>query len=400
MPTITKRNNTYRIRVSCGYDTSGKQIVRSMTWSPSPNMTARQTEKELAKVASAFETKVQSGDYVAVTNMRLADFCDQYLQMSHNTLAPNTKKFYEYVIEQAIKPMLGHMKLQDVRPIHAQRFIDAIAGEGARIDKKGTKLAPATVKRYFTVLKSIMAKAYKLELIDRNPTETARLDLPEVVEKEVEIFTKEEATQMLACLADEPLEFQVLIHLAITTGARRGELTALKWDCIDYKNKTLSIKQSSYKLKGEEIKNKAPKTKGSIRVVALPPYLLNMLKAHRVAQMKEQMRIGDQWQGEGYLFTQWNGKQMNPQTPTRQFAKFLDRHGIPHRKFHALRHTSATLLLANGTNIKTVAARLGHTQLSTTNRYVHALRDADEAAAQTFADLITVSIPTAENKAE
>lgn len=400
MPTITKRNNTYRIRVSCGYDTSGKQLVKSMTWTPSPNMTVRQTEKELAKVAAAFEAKVQSGDYVAVTNMRLADFCDQYLQMSHNTLAPNTKKFYEYVIEQAIKPMLGHMKLQDVRPIHAQRFIDAIAGEGARMDKKGDRLAPATVKRYFTVLKSIMAKAYKLELIDRNPTETARLDLPEVVEKEVEIFTKEEATQMLACLADEPLEFQVLIHLAITTGARRGELTALKWDCIDYKNKTLSIKQSSYKLKGEEIKNKAPKTKGSIRVVALPQYLLDMLKAHRVAQMKEQMRIGDQWQGEGYLFTQWNGKQMNPQTPTRQFAKFLDRHGIPHRKFHALRHTSATLLLANGTNIKTVAARLGHTQLSTTNRYVHALRDADEAAAQTFADLVTVPTPTVEPKAE
>ena len=112
------------------------------------------------------------------------------------------------------------------------------------------------------------------------------------------------------------------------------------------------------------------------------------------------MRLGDQWQGEGYLFTQWNGKQMNPQTPTRQFAKFLDRHGIPHRKFHALRHTSATLLLANGTNIKTVASRLGHTQLSTTNRYVHALRDADEAAAQTFADLVTITTPTAEPKAE
>ena len=78
---------------------------------------------------------------------------------------------------------------------------------------------------------------------------------------------------------------------------------------------------------------------------------------------------------------------MNPDTPTRQFAKFLARNEIPHRKFHALRHTSATLLLSSGTNIKNVASRLGHTQLSTTNRYVHALRDADEKAANTFETL-------------
>ena len=80
---------------------------------------------------------------------------------------------------------------------------------------------------------------------------------------------------------------------------------------------------------------------------------------------------------------------MNPHTPTRQFAKFLKKNDIPHRKFHALRHSSATLLLSSGANIKTVAARLSHVQLSTINRYVHALRDADEAAAQTFEMLLS-----------
>lgn len=79
---------------------------------------------------------------------------------------------------------------------------------------------------------------------------------------------------------------------------------------------------------------------------------------------------------------------MHPHTPTRQFTNFLKRHGIPHRKFHALRHTSATLLLSSGTNIKTVASRLGHTQLTTTNRYVHSLKDADEAAAEMFDNLV------------
>ncbi|MBQ7661216.1 MAG: site-specific integrase [Clostridia bacterium] len=389
MATITKRGNTYRIRVSCGYDASGRQIVRSMTYTPPENITPRGLQKELNRIAVEFEIKVQSGNYVDASNIRFADFCDKYLEMAKTTLSPNTLAFAHYVVEQMIKPMLGHMKLQDIRPLHVQQFINALAKDGARADGKGSRLSPATIKRDFTVLKSIMAKAYKLGLIDRNPTETARLDLPEVVEKEVEIFTKEEAAHMLACLDDEPLAFQVLIHLALVTGARRGELVALKWDCIDLIRKTLAIKQSSYKLKGEETRNKAPKTRGSVRTVALPEYLIAMLRDYRAWQLKEQMRLGDCWRGEGYLFTQWNGKQMNPQTPTRQFTKFLARHGIPHRKFHALRHTSATLLLASGTNIKTVAARLGHTQLSTTNRYVHALRDADQAAADTFSALLS-----------
>ncbi|MCL1857981.1 MAG: site-specific integrase [Oscillospiraceae bacterium] len=96
------------------------------------------------------------------------------------------------------------------------------------MDKKGDKLSPATVKRYLTVLKSIMTQAYKLELISQNPTSSSKLYIPEVIEPEVEIFTKEETAQMLSCLDSEPLMFQVFIHLAIVTGCRRGELTALK----------------------------------------------------------------------------------------------------------------------------------------------------------------------------
>ncbi len=378
MPTITKLNNSYRIRVSCGYDTSGKQIVKSMTWKPSPNMTARQTEKELAKVASAFESKVQNGEYTEASEMKLAEFALQYLDMQRKMLAPTTFHLYERIISEIITPTLGHIKLKDFKPFHSQRLIDAMTADG--------KLSAATIKRYFCVLQSIMTKAYKLELIDRNPTETAKLDLPEVEEAEVQIFSREEVKQMLSCLDAEPLKFQVLIHLAVTTGARRGELVALKWEHIDFKRSTITIKQSNYKIKGQEVTTKKPKTKGSNREIAVPSYILDMLKAFRIEQLRDKMRLGDAWHEKGFIFCKWNGEPMHPNTPTDAFADFLKRNGIPHRKFHALRHTSATLLLTSGTNIKTVGARLGHTQLATTNRYVHALRDADEAAAQTFAD--------------
>lgn len=101
----------------------------------------------------------------------------------------------------------------------------------------------------------------------------------------------------------------------------------------------------------------------------MPPYCLRMLRRYRAEQDGWRLSLGDAWHGEG--------KPMYPTTPTQWFAKFLKRNGLPHRKFHALRHTSATLLLSNGTNIKNVATRLGHTQLKTTNRYVHAVEQAE-----------------------
>jgi len=393
MANITKRSNkdgsaSYQIRVSAGYTTDGKQIVKRTTWKPDKNMTERQIEKELNRFATDFETKVLNGNYTDTSNIRLSDFCAQYLEVADGTLAPTTKEFYVRVIEKLIKPSLGHMRLRDIKPIHTQRFIQMLGGEGVREDKKGDRLSPATVKRYLTVLKSIMAQAYRLELVPQNPTETAKLYIPEAVDPDIEIFTKDETAQMLSCLEAEPLMFQAFVHLAIVTGCRRGELAALKWEHINLQDGVVLVKQSNYKLPGAETKSKAPKTKKSVREIAIPPYLVELLKRYHSEQKKEQYMLGSKWVDERWLFTKWNGAAMHPHTPTRQFAKFLKKNGIPHRKLHALRHTSATLLLASGVNVKTVASRLGHTQLSTTDRYVHALRDADEAAAQMFEGIV------------
>ena len=101
-------------------------------------------------------------------------------------------------------------------------------------------------------------------------------------------------------------------------------------------------------------------------------------------QDKYKKYIGSDWQENDYIFTEADGHVMNPHTPTKQFSKFLKRHGIRHLKFHGLRHTSATMLLANGLDIKTVSNRLGHGDIETTSIYVHALEEMDRKAADTF----------------
>lgn len=392
MANITKRNNSYLIRVSCGYDTNGKQIIKSKTWRPAPNMTERQIQKELNRIAIEFETNIEQGNLADTYRIKFSDFCPIYLEIAANTLAPSTLNSYEKYIEHRLIPFFGHMKLKDIRPIHCQKFIQDLGKDTARIDGKNKPLSSSSIQRIFTVMKSIMAKAYKLGYIDKNPTETTRLDIPTIKQPETGIFDKEELSYMLDCLEDEPLQYKLLIHLAIVTGARRGELVALQWDCIDYDRKTITIKQSNYKVTGQAIKTKVPKTSGSIREITIPKYCISILKQHKAAQMTERLQLGSLWQDGNWIFTQWNGKPMYPDTPSLWFRKFQERNNLPHRKFHALRHTSATMLLTDGTNIKTVAARLGHSKITTTNRYVHNITSADEAAANIFDDMFSPKV--------
>ena len=391
MPTIRKRNNSYEIVVSCGYDINGKQICRRMTYKPEPNMTARQIEKEVQRQAVLFEEQCQNGTAPTDGKIKLADFVPIYLENAKHRLSPVVYEKYSRMLEICIIPMLGHLKLKDIKPIHIQRFVDSLQDRETHLDGTDGKLSPSTVRRYYTMVQSVLHSAYKLGLIGVNPADSDRITLPKIQEQTTEIFTDAELAQLLDCLEAEPLQFKLLIHLAINTGCRRGELVGLKWSDINYTTGILTVSRSNYKLTGDtEIKSKTTKT-GKSRNIMLPSYCLAMLRQFKAEQAQTQLLLGDRWQGENWIFTQADGKPMYPTTPTQSFSKFLKRNGLAHKKFHALRHTSATLLLSNGTNIKNVASRLGHSQLKTTNRYVHAVEQAEREAANTFETLLNTN---------
>ena len=394
MANITKRNSSYLIRVSAGLDSSGKQRMKSMTWKPEQAYTPKQLEKELNKVAAAFEEKVKNGLESDNPKLTLAQFAPQYLAIKKDTLSPVTYEKYRRTLERLILPQLGHLKLNAVKPIHIQNFIKDLSQTECvytmrnGVQRKSNKTPSAsTVKRYLAIIQSIFAQAVKLDLIQTNPAKAEKLTIPKAAKAKIEIFTKQETAQMLECLENEPLQYQVLIHLAIMTGARRGELAALKFSDIDINSQKITIERAAIKIPSQPIQIKPPKD-FEVRAVTIPQYLIDMIQELKAEKLHEAQMIGDMWTEGDWIFTQWNGEIMNPMTPTKWFSKFLEKYGLPHRKFHSLRHTSATLLLYGGASIKQVQGRLGHGDIETTNKYLHYIAEADSESANILQNML------------
>ena len=372
---------SYRIWVSDGYTGKGEQRLQTMTWKVPDNMTEKQAAKAVQAVAFDYEEKVKHGVAGSQRNLKLYEFIKIYLDIKKSELAPRTYEYYTHAIDNLIVPLLGHIKVSEINPAHVQQFIKYIQENSTK------ELSPATIKRKVAILQSILRQAVKLGILQTNPADAARITMPKVASPKVEIFTKQEASEMLSCLEDEPLQYRVVIYLALMSGAREGELVALKFSDIDFVNNRITINRAAYKLKGEPIKTKLPKD-NDVRVINVDDYTINLIRQLKVEKERERLSLGTAWAGDDWLFTTWNGSIMHPSTPSHWFRGFLKRHGLKHRKFHALRHTSATLLLLGGTNIKQVATRLGHADLRVTNQYVHCLTEADVAAANVLREML------------
>ena len=389
MANITQKpNGTYLIRISCGRDImTGKQILRGRIFKPSkPDLSQERFQKELNEFIEDFTDELRcERNRKKPENKIVSDFAKEYLSIQKTSLSPSTYDFYQSIIDKHILPMFGRMRLRDIKTYHVQDFILRL-NSLPRSDGKPGQIAPQTINRYTTVLRSILTMAYKMYYMDDDVGLSRRLTFPKEPYQEVDVFTIEEAKAILAAAKTEPINIRLLIELALFTGMRRGEIVGLKWSDINFDKQCLSVKRSIYKPRGEKSIEKEPKSHSSIRTIAIPNRLCETLKEYKENQEEYSLSLAA-WKNLDYVFTDDIGNVMNPQTPTKQFSHFLARHDIRHLKFHCLRHTSATILLSNGCDIKTVSARLGHSSIDTTNIYVHVLESVDRQAATTFENL-------------
>lgn len=335
--------------------------------------------------------ELEGSDFYEPEVLRFKDFAEKWLEEHCKVnLAIKTYRDYEGMLNKRIYAAIGHLPMAKIKPLHIIEFESSLRKEGARMDGKAGGLSEKSIMYHHRLLSSIFSTAVQWGVVKENPIQ--RVKAPKVRKKGVNAFNLEDTTTMLEVLKKEPLKWQVLVHLALVTGLRRGELLGLEWEDISFEDNTLDINKSSQSLVGHGTFTKDTKNEESKRLISLSESTMTLLKKYRKEWIENRMKLGDLWEGSERLWISRYGGSMHTDTPTKWFPKFLKRHNLPHISFHGLRHTSATLLIYLGANIRSVSGRLGHSRTSTTmDIYAHALRSADEAAADIMEDILAKS---------
>ena len=249
------------------------------------------------------------------------------------------------------------------------------------------KLSVTTILHHHRLLSSILSTAVKWQVIFDNPCR--RVTLPKNKRKEAAFLDEDQALRMLDALSSESIQHQAIVKLLLFTGMRRAELCGLQWSDVDWEHSMLYIRRSSLYLSGKGVFKDETKNETSQRCIKISADLLDILRLHRAEQNKRRLQLGNRWQESERIFTGQFGAPIRPDVITAWVHKFTSRLGMPEIHTHSLRHTNASLLIAAGTNLPTVAKRLGHADTTTTSRiYAHAIKSADEAAADTLQDIL------------
>ncbi|WP_409306067.1 tyrosine-type recombinase/integrase [Peribacillus sp. SCS-155] len=379
---IEKRgNNSYRLIVSLGYGPDGKRIKKTKT-------VKANGKREAEKLLAQFVTEVEAGEYIAPEKMLFSRFVEEWeSKYAKKNLSPSTLTTYKHHLKNHILPYFGHKNLDKISPMSVITFLNDLSEPGRRKDGKEASLSTATVEYNHRILKNIFQRATEWKVIKVSPLQDIKK--PKVHQRETGVYNQEEAKLLLARLKSESLMWQVFIHLAITTGMRRGELIGLEWDHVDFIGNTIHIKQSLTYVNGEYI-IKEPKTKNSKRTVAIPENVMDMLKIYYEKWRANKEGCANVW-AEGnhcFLFTAFNGKPLHPSSVKNWWNRFIRKNELKYIRFHDLRHTSASLLINKGVHMKVISNRLGHADIRTTmNIYGHVLQDAEKAAANQFDDI-------------
>ncbi|NPV80167.1 MAG: site-specific integrase [Firmicutes bacterium] len=392
--------NSWRLIVSCGMGPDGKQEKKTKTVSVDTpclekscrgcdKLTRCKARKEADKLLAEFSLEVEKGLYIAPSKLTFKDFMERWIRdYGETNLAPKTLFRYKEMLDSRILPAMGHIPIEKLKPMHLLEFYKNLQEDGVREDGKPGGLSERTILHHHRLISAILQDAVDWEVIPSNPA--SKVKPPKVKKTQAPCYDEEQTARMLAALDTEPLKYKVMVVLALATGARRGELMGLEWQDVDFENSTIDIHQASQYLPGRGVFTKEPKTETSSRAIAIPPSVIALLKQYKAQQAEERLKVGDLWQESNRIFTTWDGRPMFPDTISNWFSKFLKRHGLPHIAFKNLRHTSGTLLIAEGVPLKNVSRRLGHSNISTTaDIYAHALRSVDQAAAAKLDSLFT-----------
>ena len=388
---IEKRGkNSYRLTVSEGFDLNGKPMIHRKT----VHGTKKDAEVELAK----FVTEVQNGLVIDGKSLKFSEFTEIWKRdYGSKELAPSTYKRYYRMLETRLLPYWGHFYINKIKPTDIMKFYDLLEKDTQLVRKKGNNgaktkkpLSGKTILEHHRLLRAMLHKAVYWQLIVANPAE--RVQPPKARKPKRKSYDDEQTKillENLELLSSEDTKYKVAIILTVFTGVRLGELMGLEWQDVDFKNGIISINRSSQYLSDMGVFTKVPKTESSIREIAIPEFIISLLEEYKLWYEEQKSIYGELWTNSDKLFVQADGKPMHPSTISKWFVKYVGQIGLPVINFHGLRHTNASLLVAQNIDIAVISARLGHAQISTTlDFYVHPLLSHNRKAGYALENLL------------
>ena len=358
-------------------------------------VTKRQAEAILAERKAEILAKRKSIDCgeQPKDEILLGDLFEGFMKAKQANKESTTLERYESLIALYLEPRFGSMKAGALRPFHLTSAYGALKEVG----RNGRAVSSRTIRHIHELLRNVLNWGVRTELLTRN---VAALlgddDLPKVVKPKPVALTEVELRTLLGeaqrpttrskrrgYVSAQPWFFPA-VAFAAYTGARRGEVLALRWSDVHFSQRSVMIERSIT----ERMEFKAPKNDRS-RIISMPETLCEILRAHRATQAQERLAIGTSYQDDGLVFARADGTPINPWSFGRAVLDCVARAGVTPITLHGLRDTHASLLAQGGVPIEVVSKRLGHASIGiTVERYLHVYTERDVDAADAFERLV------------
>jgi integrase len=305
------------------------------------------------------------------------DYLKEWLASVEPTVRGRTFDSYSGIVRTHLLPRLARVPMSKLGPLHVQRLHSEMLAAGA---------SPKTVRNVHSLLFSALDRAMRFRLIASNPV--ALVQPPRLAHREMTALTLTEARAVLA--AAESDDLRALWRLAIAAGLRQGELCGLRWGDLDLDAGTVTVAGALEQRTGRKPVRAETKTARSRRTIPLDAATVEALHQHRARAAKAALAAGRSYDLSGWVFRRTRGEgPLSMSIVWKAWRRLALKAGVRLVRFHDLRHTTATVMLAQGIDVRTVADVLGHSDVSTTLRtYVHSTEGASRHAAQVIGEAL------------
>ncbi|TAK14577.1 MAG: site-specific integrase [Anaerolineae bacterium] len=312
-------------------------------------------------------------------DMTLEEFLNGWLVSIQASRSKATVALYQRTIVKGVLPFIGHLQLKDIKPDLIQRLYDHQIKNGQ---------SNHAVRSVHKTLNSALMHALRLGMIIRNPCKPTTP--PRLEHTEMQIYNEDQIQVLLNTALALNDQYYPVYYLAIHTGMRQSELIGLKWSDLDWEKRFLQVQRQLLRFKGGGFEFSRPKSRNGTRTIVLGHQAIEILRAHREAVVALQGGAGEGWTDLGMMFPTRVGTPILGSNLRRGFRAVLKASGLPHIRFHDLRHTAASLMLNHNIPVLVASRRLGHAKASITlDVYGHLIPSKQEEAAELMDELLT-----------